>query len=155
MSICSRASRAPTGATIRPLKPGPVSIFISRKEGRLFARKGFEPVFSAPVTFAQPERPLGTHVFTALEYNDDSSMRWNVVTIPTAWNRPARRSRYEEQPSIGKPSSAEEALERITIPQEASDQIADLMTPGGSLIISDEGLGPETGAGTDFTVIMR
>ena len=151
----SRASRAPTGATIRPLKPGPVSIFISRKEGRLFARKGFEPVFSAPVTFAQPERPLGTHVFTALEYNDDSSMRWNVVTIPTAWNRPARRSRYEEQPSIGKPSSAEEALERITIPQEASDQIADLMTPGGSLIISDEGLGPETGAGTDFTVIMR
>ncbi len=26
----------------RPLKPGPVSVFISRKEGKLFVRKGFE-----------------------------------------------------------------------------------------------------------------
>jgi hypothetical protein len=151
----SRASHAPTGATIRPLKPGPISVFISRKEGKLFVRKGFEPVLSAAVAFAQPERPFGTHVFTALDYDDGYSMRWNVVTIPTAWNRPARRSRYEEQPSVGQPSSAAEALERITIPQEASDQIADLMTPGATLIISDEGLGAETGAGTDFTVIMR
>jgi hypothetical protein len=30
-----------------------------------------------------------------------------------------------------------------------------LMSPGASLIISDKGLGPETGKGTDFIVLTR
>ena len=64
-------------AAAKPLKPGPISVFISRKEGKIFVRKGFEPVLDAPVTFAQPNQPLGTHVYTALSMNDDnSSMRW-------------------------------------------------------------------------------
>ena len=50
----------------RPLKPGPISVFVSRKEGKLFVRKGFEPVFDVPVTIERPDQPLGTHVFTAL-----------------------------------------------------------------------------------------
>ena len=29
------------------------------------------------------------------------------------------------------------------------------MSPGASLIISDQGLGPETGTGTDFIVLTR
>jgi hypothetical protein len=29
------------------------------------------------------------------------------------------------------------------------------MSPGASLIISDQGLGPETGVGTDFIVLTR
>ena len=53
----------------RPLKPGPIAVFISRKEGKLFVRKGFEPVFYVPITVSEPERPLGTHVFTALALN--------------------------------------------------------------------------------------
>ena len=34
---------------VKPLKPGPISVFISREEGRLFVRKGFDPVFDVPV----------------------------------------------------------------------------------------------------------
>src|SRR5262249_31458524 len=45
--------------------PGPISLFVSRKLGKLFVRKGFAPVFDVPVTIARPEVPLGTHVFTA------------------------------------------------------------------------------------------
>ena len=65
----ARVANTATNTTVdelRPLKPGPISVFISRKEGKLFVRKGFEPVFDAPVTFEQPDQPLGTHVFTAL-----------------------------------------------------------------------------------------
>jgi hypothetical protein len=29
------------------------------------------------------------------------------------------------------------------------------MSPGASLVISDQGLGPETGKGTDFIVLTR
>jgi hypothetical protein len=153
-----RAKANPVGgiAEIRPLKPGPISVFISRKEGKLFIRKGFDPIYSAPVTFEQPERPLGTHVFTALALNDDDSARWNVITIPSAggWSRKGEKERGE-LPSAGAPSSAAQALERVNIPPEALDRVSELMSGGASLIISDYGLGPETGTGTDFIVLTR
>ena len=64
------------------LKPGPISVLISRKTGRLYVRKGFDEVFNTPVTIAQPDRPLGTHVFTALEERD-GLLRWNVASLTT------------------------------------------------------------------------
>jgi lipoprotein-anchoring transpeptidase ErfK/SrfK len=125
----------------RPLKPGPVSVFISRREGKLFVRKGYEPVFDVPVQIDRPAEPLGTHVFTAMARTDETNMRWTVVsTASTASDRPA---------------SAKSALDRITIPQDAIDRISELMSPGASLTISDHGLGPETGKGTDFIVLTR
>ena len=157
----SKSRRPRSGAAgvseVRSLNPGPISVFISRKEGKLFVRKGFDAVFSAPVTFREPERPLGTHVFTALDTNDDDSMRWNVVTVPTAPAKPASRSRFgdpsAELVSVGRPSSAAEALERVSVPPEASERISELLSVGASVIISDQGLSPETVAGTDFIVL--
>jgi lipoprotein-anchoring transpeptidase ErfK/SrfK len=159
LSRARRARAAPsTGSAVsdfRALRPGPISVFISRKEGKLFVRKGFEPVFNSPVTFAQPERPLGTHVFTALDVNDDDSVRWDVVTVPSEWVRSPARGAGTQLASVGRPSTAAEALDRVTIPSDAVDRISELMSVGASLIISDEGLGAETGTGTDFTVLTR
>ena len=159
------AATAPTttDATVeRPLKPGPIAVFISRKEGKLFVRKGFAPVFDVPVTIAQPDQPLGTHVYTALAVNEDNAtLRWTVVTVPN-------NTALAKKPQAGKkgepvvaaaptlpPSTAAGALDRITIPEEALDRIAELMSPGASLVISDQGLGGETGNGTDFIVLTR
>src|SRR4029453_14738880 len=145
----------------RPLKPGPISVFISRKESKLFVRKGFEPVFYVPVTFSEPARPFGTHVFTALAVNDDNTtLRWNVVSVPGAGPAPAKKSakgkHVEPPPAPVRPASnATEALERVSIPPEALERISELMSPGASLVISDQGLGPETGKGTDFIVLTR
>lgn len=142
-------------AEIKPLKPGPISVFISRKEGKLFVRKGFDPVFSTPVTFEQPDKPLGTHVYTALAVKDDNTtMRWNVMSMPGAGSA-GKKSEKGVREYIGPTSNANEALDRVTIPQEALDRISELMSPGASLIISDQGLGPETGTGTDFVVLTR
>jgi len=142
---------APEG---RALRPGPISVFVSRKESKLFVRKGFEPIFSAPVTFAEPDHPLGTHVYTALSLKDDNStMRWNVVTMPGGGVE--RKVDGKRAVPTGPASNATEALDRVTIPQDALDQISELMSPGASLIISDQGLGPETGTGTDFIVLTR
>jgi len=146
----------------KPLKPGPISVFISRKEGKLYVRKGFEPVFDAPVTFADPNRPLGTHVFTALAVNgDNTTLRWNVVSMPGAGSPPVKKSvkgkRVETPaaPVVGPASNATEALDRVTFPPDALERISELMSPGASLIISDKGLGGETGKGTDFIVLTR
>jgi hypothetical protein len=114
-----------------------------------------------PVTFSEPDRPFGTHVFTALAVNDDNTtLRWNVVSMPGAGPAPAKKSakgkHVEPPPAPVRPASnATEALERVSIPPEALERISELMSPGASLVISDQGLGPETGKGTDFIVLTR
>src|SRR5258708_4291254 len=45
----------------------PISVLISRKTQRLYVRRGFEPIRDSPVTILDGDRPIGTHVFTAME----------------------------------------------------------------------------------------
>jgi lipoprotein-anchoring transpeptidase ErfK/SrfK len=151
------------------LKPGPISVFISRKLGKLFVRKGFSEVFEASVSFAPSDAPIGTHVFTALEAREDGTMRWNVASLSTEHllkkgkyqtTKTANGEKLRKQLSApthqvtpaGDPNAA---LDRITIPQEALARITEMMTPGASLIISDLGYSYETGRGTDFIVLTR
>jgi lipoprotein-anchoring transpeptidase ErfK/SrfK len=156
----SRVANTATNTTVdelRPLKPGPVSVFISRKEGKLFVRKGFEPVFDVPVTFEQGDQLLGTHVYTALAVTDDNTtFRWNVMSMPGG-AAPVKKAEKGEKVEVvsGPASTAVQALDRVNIPAEALERISELMSPGASLIISDKGLGGETGKGTDFIVLTR
>jgi hypothetical protein len=53
------------------------------------------------------------------------------------------------------PSTAQQALDRVNLPEEAVELISELLGPGSSLIISDEGLGKETGRYTEFIVLTR
>ncbi len=152
----------------QPKKPsGQVAVFVSRKEKKIFIRQGFAPIFEMPITIDQPEHPLGTHVFTAMGTTDGGTgMRWNLITVPNDVSRssePSRESRRRgnREPvvhapaSYRAPSSAAEALDRIQFPPEAVDRIAELLIPGSSLVVSDEGLGRETGRGTEFVVLTR
>ena len=61
---------------------GPVSVFISRKDKRLYVRQAFIPLFSASVTFKDENAAFGTHVFTAYEQEDGKSLRWTAITMP-------------------------------------------------------------------------
>ena len=148
-------------------RSAPVSVFVSRKDGKLYIRQGMEPVFDVAVSIGEAERPLGTHVFTAMEPNGDG-MRWTVVSIPSSYAREAQASSRSERRerrrreragqaefSAGPPPMAGEALDRIEMPAEALERIAELLKPGSSLIISDNGISGETGRGTDFIVLTR
>jgi hypothetical protein len=153
----------------RPMRPGPITVFVSKKEGKVYVRKGFQPVFSWPVKFQHKEMPLGTHLYTAVDANPDGvSFRWQVVSVPVDTTRRAEKDRHAARdkkgrrietvahPVVAPPAaSAAEALERIDIPPVALKRIAALMTKGASLIISDQGLGSETGTETDFIVLTR
>ena len=60
----------------------PVSVLISRKTQRLYVRQGFEPVLDVPVTILDPDRPIGTHIFTAMErIGGEADLRWSVVSL--------------------------------------------------------------------------
>src|SRR6185437_549625 len=63
-------------------RTGHIAAFISRKEGKIFVRQNFAPLFEAPVTIADGG-PLGTHVFTIRASNDDpKTFQWSVVSLP-------------------------------------------------------------------------
>jgi hypothetical protein len=150
----------------------PISIFVSRKRQRLYIRQDFEPLFDVPVTITEPELPLGTHVFTALDFTgpERTTLRWNVVSLP---GEPPKRVRHVEERrdrhgrvrrreieeeragDTAPPQSPAQVLARIEIAPEVSEAIAQMVVPGSALIVSDQGLGDETGEGTDFDVVTK
>jgi hypothetical protein len=155
-----------TAEFIGPVKPrsGHIAAFVSRKENKLYVRQNFEPWFEVPVTIAASDRPLGTHVFTARADKDTAgAFRWSVVSLPAPVrvaraddDTPRRKRKAAAEPAIlVLPSSPAEALDRLTVPDDAMKRIASALAPGSSLVISDLGLGDETGRGTDFIVPLR
>ncbi len=131
----------------------PVSIFISLKTQRLYVRQGFEPVMEIPVTIRDPDKPIGTHIFTAVDYaNGDAGIRWTVVALGGGRSDLVGRSGRDATPQTDM-TAATAALDRITIPQEVIDRFSDFVWVGSSLIISDEDQNKETGPATDFIVV--
>jgi hypothetical protein len=84
----------------------------------------FDATLEVPVTIRNPDKPIGTHVFTAMARND-AGLRWTAVTIDNG-------------------DDAKDALERITIPQDVLDRIAPTALLRSSIIVSDEPLSRET-----------
>jgi hypothetical protein len=124
----------------------PASIFISRATQKLYVRRNthkpwpdggevFDATLEIPVTIRDPEKPIGTHVFTAVA-RSDAGLRWTVVTIDNG-------------------DDPKDALDRITIPQEVLDRIAPTALPRSSIIVSDEPLSGETNYRTEFIAVLN
>ncbi len=151
-------------AKLAEAKLAPVSVFISRKTQRLYVRQAYRPVFESPVTIRDPDAPIGTFLYTALSYaNEGANVRWNALAMypnptdtevgsPNSQSR--RRGKRHAEPTPTDAAAAKAALERISIPQETVERINEVLSPGSSLIISDEGISSETGKGTGFVVVM-
>ncbi len=153
---------------------GAISVFVSKKEKRLYVRQHFIPLFSAPVSFKDDKPNFGTHVFTALAKDgSDKELRWIALSMPPELpkaekvktrivdDRRGRRSVVVPVQPASKtlqpiPSlSAAAVLDRIEIAPEVAARISEYVTAGASLIVSDHGLGNETGLYTDFIVVTR
>jgi hypothetical protein len=124
----------------------PVSVYISRATQTLYVRRNthkpwpdggevFDSSIEVPITIRDPEKPIGTHIFTAMASNTDGTLRWSAVTIEGA-------------------DDAQDALDRITIPQDVLDRIAATALPRSSIIISDEPLSAETNYRTEFVAVL-
>jgi hypothetical protein len=147
-------------------KAVPISILVSRKSNKLFVRHGSKQLFEAPVTIRDPEESLGTHVFTLMRSRlGDAAFRWTVMSIPEGSPRARQGSTRrpksaiehvaETTPPEPSPEKANAALDRIEMPPDAVERIAELLTPGSSLIVSDYGISSESGPDTDFIVETR
>ncbi|MDH7799352.1 MULTISPECIES: L,D-transpeptidase [unclassified Beijerinckia] len=153
-------------------KAGPLSVFISKKDGKLYVRQDFKQVFETAVTFDDQEQAIGTHVLTAVEGTTEG-MRWASTTVPSAISvqrdRDIAARKQRQAAGASTPvrvaangpltwwhmSGPSEALRRVHVPEEIGDAIAKALTPGSSLIISDLGASIETGKGTDFILLAK
>ena len=88
-----------------------------------------------PITIRDPDRRIGTHVFTAMARNN-AGLRWTAVTIDNG-------------------DDAKDALDRITIPKDVLDRIAPTALPRSSIVISDEPLSRETNYRTEFVAVLN
>src|SRR5262249_10674731 len=144
----------------------PISVFVSRKTQRYYVRQAYVPVFEGPITIQDPEKPLGTYVFTAFG-DANERVRWGVVSMyadgkskvapePVAARSTSRKGDAGRgmQATPADVAGAKATLDRIAIPREAIQRITNVVLPGSSLIVSDEGLSIETGKDTDFVVVM-
>jgi hypothetical protein len=125
----------------------PVSVYISRATRKLYVRRNthkpapdgggevFDTTIEVPVTIRNPDKSIGTHVFTAVARNE-VGLRWTAVTIDNA-------------------DDAKGALDRITIPQEVLDRIAPTALPRSSIVVSDEPLSRETNYRTEFVAVLN
>jgi len=150
-----------------PNRTGQISVLVSRKDAKLYVRQNFAPLFDAPIGIAASDRPLGTHVFTAeADKNDPTVLRWSVISLPTRYTtrrdedeRKSRRRKMADAVDtrpVPLPDSPTEALDRLSIPADAMARIAQGLSAGSSIIISDQGISAgETGDGTDFIVSLR
>jgi hypothetical protein len=144
-AAANRKADAAKAAKEAKLALVPVSVYISRATQKLYVRRNthqpwadggevFDATIEVPVTIRNPDRPIGTHVFTAMARND-AGLRWAVVTID---NRDDARG----------------ALDRITIPRDVLDRIAPTALPRSSIIVSDEPLSRETNYRTEFVAVL-
>jgi hypothetical protein len=144
-AAANRKADAAKAAKEAKLALVPVSVYISRATQKLYVRRNthqpwadggevFDATIEVPVTIRNPDRPIGTHVFTAMA-RSDAGLRWAVVTID---NRDDARG----------------ALDRITIPRDVLDRIAPTALPRSSIIVSDEPLSRETNYRTEFVAVL-
>jgi uncharacterized protein (TIGR02246 family) len=142
----TKQAAAAKAASEAKLALEPVSVYISRAAQKLYVRRNthqpwpdggevFDATIEAPVTIRNPDKPIGTHVFTAMARND-AGLLWTAVTID---NR----------------DDAKAALDRITIPQDVLDRIAPTALPRSSIIVSDEPLSRETNYRTEFVAVLN
>ncbi len=142
----TRKADAEKAASEAKLALEPVSVFISRATQKLYVRRNthkrlpdsgelFDATIEVPVTIRDPEKPIGTHVFTAMA-RTGGGLRWTAVTIDSG-------------------DVARAALDRIRIPQDVLDRIAPTALPRSSLIISDEPPHRETNYRTEFIIALN
>jgi lipoprotein-anchoring transpeptidase ErfK/SrfK len=133
----AEAKKADTAAAARDAKLAtePVAVFISRSTKKLYVRRGFASTIEVPITIRDADKPIGTHIFTAVARAGDS-LRWTEVTIDTG-------------------DDAKDALDRVDIPKDVLDRIAATVSPRSSLIISDEPPNREQNYRTEFVVVLN
>nr|WP_298102113.1 L,D-transpeptidase family protein [uncultured Shinella sp.] len=125
--------------------------------GQILVRQKFKPLVEAAITIRNPEIALGTHFLLARDVDSDKGKAdWFGVSVDNQLSSTTlKRLGITTEADATQPDVLAKTLDRLDIPADTRLRISELMGEGASLSISDTGLGPETGDGTDFITVTR
>lgn len=149
----------------------PVSVFVSSATGLVQIRQGFELVAEAQATIENPSVPLDTFIFSAVDWKDDSktALKWSATEVNeystgvssfedvgSARDKKKAAAEPVKMPFDTDAAKASRTLDRIKLPKDVSDRLAEVVKPGSTLIVSsyDVSRSETKYAGTDFIVQM-
>jgi lipoprotein-anchoring transpeptidase ErfK/SrfK len=106
--------------------------------GHLYVRQDYDDVFDLPVSFRNPEEPLGTHVYIALNFAPgDTKIRWVTLDVTDGAG-----------PAV--------PLDRLEISEDVRQKISERLTPGSTFIVADTSINSAgLPKGGDFVVLAR
>jgi len=130
----------PPAAGDHPNRVPIASVVVSGADRKSYLLKDGEIVDQKPITIANPNQPLGTHVLV-LKTLEGKHPTWSAVSIRHSDSTTAVRS------------TDSAILDRITFDPAFVEQALGSMHPGMSLMITDLAAGPETRSETDFVIV--
>jgi peptidoglycan hydrolase-like protein with peptidoglycan-binding domain len=106
--------------------------------GHLYVRQDYDDVFDLPVSFRNPEEPLGTHVYIALNFAPgDTKIRWVTLDVTDGAGPPV-------------------PLDRLQISEDVRRKISERLTPGSTFIVADTSINSAgLPRGGDYVVLAR
>ena len=134
------AKGAPSHEGSDPDRVAIASVLVSAADGRSYLFLDGEIVNQKPVTIANPEQPLGTHVMVLRAFEGQRPV-WSSVAIAPAGSTAAG------QPTDG------QTLERITFDPGFMAQISAAMHPGMTMMITDLAAEPDTRSEQGFVIM--
>lgn len=133
-------SPAANGFTWRPetAPSGPVSILFSSADRQVHVLRNGVEIGRASVGGPDAGRSYGSHVYAALATtNPDGSRQWNALGSGDGSPAP----------------NLQELRSRLQIPPEFLSQVRTVVTPGTTLVVTDQPVNVTTQSGTAFSVL--
>ena len=145
MAMARRATGKPSAAkaaaNLAPPPPRAVSILISSADQRIVILENGHIVATGAATIAEPERPLGNHVYVLSPLSDgDDSLIWRTIGYYDSATRDA-----EYTPS--------ETLARVRGNPDIIAAIQSRLAPGTVMMTIDLPLSADTRTGKDFVIM--
>ena len=137
----------------------PASVLFSKKEGRVFIRQDRKEVYEASISFKDPDRSIGTHLFIAVNGDADGKMKWSAISVPS--DDPRRKRSKNDKNADPAPAPAPQAdtasvaLDRVEVADNVRERIAELVWVGAQVIVTDNARSDEMDDDTDIIVSTR
>ncbi|WP_137135109.1 L,D-transpeptidase family protein [Rhizobium sp. FKY42] len=126
-------------------------------QGQLYIRQGFKEILSTPVAIRDPERELGTHLYTIADIDPKNGQAvWQAIALKNELSDGTRKRLGIAPEGSVVEAAGQSVLDRIEIPTQIRTKINGMLTEGTSITITDNGVSSETAPqGTDFITLTR
>ena len=137
----------------------PASVLIQQERRPRLHSPGPERGLRSADNLQDPDRPIGTHLFIAVNGDADGKVNWSAISVPS--DDPRRKRSKNDKNADPAPAPAPQAdtasvaLDRVEVADNVRERIAELVWVGAQVIVTDNARSDEMDDDTDIIVSTR